>query len=194
MSNEKTEQISALMDGEIEYDSQTIIDSITSDDEARQIWSRYHVIRDSLQSQLSESIDINLADNISEAIADEPTVLAPKSITRPSYIKPVAGFAIAASVTAAVLLGVQSLQQPTDGVNSVPVATTQPINSELVQTVTLTDQNQQEFSNTDLEDTNINPNNPRLNRYLMNYNELRANSAVQGMPPYVRMIGYEADK
>ncbi len=193
MSNEKIEQISALMDGEIEINSQTVIDSI-NDEESRQTWTRYHLVRDSLQGQLPESIDINLADKISAAIAEEPTVLAPKPSSQPSYIKPIAGFAIAASVTAAVLVGVQSLQQPSGDIPSVPIANTQPINSELVQTVTLNEQEQQQFAPADLNDSENNPNNPRLNRYLMNYNELRANSAVQGMPPYVRMIGYEADK
>ena len=194
MSNDKQQQLSALMDGEIDSAGQDLIDMISNDDELKDTWQRYHLIRDSLHNNLPESPNYELASSISQAISQEPTVLAPKTPLRPAYLKPVAGFAIAASVTAAVLIGVQSLQQPSSVNPQTPIVSNQPISPDLAQTVTLSQQQVQPQLADQNQTIRSIPDNARMNRYLMNYNELRASNAVQGMRPYVRIIGYEADQ
>lgn len=189
MSNDNRELVSAMMDGELDDNEVNAIESLTNDREATDVWQRYHLIRDAMHNNLPTSVDQTLAANIQQAIAEEPTVLAPRSVTKPAFLKPVAGFAIAASVTAAVLLGVQNFQQANSNDPTTPIAGNQPINQALIQPVTLSSQ-QPDANIVDSAELRANA---RMNRYLMNYNELRAGSTVQGMPPYVRMIGYEAE-
>ncbi len=190
MNIDKQESISALMDDEYSSDDVALLNN----DESKQTWQRYHLIRDSLQGNLPGTVDLDLHQRIHDAIAQEsimmkPTVLAPKARSSMPYLKPVAGFAIAASVTAAVLLGVQSFQGNDTQNAVVPVVAEQVISNELIRPVTLTSSQLPQVINTP-ESLSAKA---RMNRYMMNYNELRANSAVQGMAPYVRMIGYESE-
>lgn len=190
MSDDILETASGLMDGEISANDADVIKKISTDDELKQKWQRYHLVRDSLNGNLPEQINVNLHEEISTSIASEPTILAPKPKQTPAYIKPVAGLAIAASVTVAVLLGVQNFQNTNSPVNNIDTIAQQSFNNTLSPTPQFAS-----FSNetTQIETVERQQAEERLNRYLMNYNELKAHGSVRGMPPYVRMIGYEAE-
>ncbi len=106
MNEAKKEQLSAFMDGEIDGRHENLVDQLLKDPEMLDTWSRYHLISDCLKQCLPERIDNALAENISKSLRKEPTVIAPGRFAH-TLIKPVAGFAIAASVAALAILGIQ---------------------------------------------------------------------------------------
>ncbi|WP_421225182.1 sigma-E factor negative regulatory protein [Aeromonas enteropelogenes] len=142
------EQISALMDGDLS-DAQ-VLNELELDSDLQDTWGRYHLIGDAMRGDLPVNLQLDLSDSIMAALEDEPTVLAPK----PVEAKPVAPqaqqemepaktdsnvvplfrrigqqlgqYAIAASVAAAVIFGVQQYQGQ-DGVPTNPVLNTIPI-------------------------------------------------------------------
>lgn len=142
------EQISALMDGDLS-DAQ-VLNELELDSDLQDTWGRYHLIGDAMRGDLPVNLQLDLSDSIMAALEDEPTVLAPK----PVEAKPVAPqaqqemeptktdsnvvplfrrigqqlgqYAIAASVAAAVIFGVQQYQGQ-DGVPANPVLNTIPI-------------------------------------------------------------------
>ena len=193
MNEQKREQLSALVDDELIHDASPAVNNLLEDKEAKQTWARYHLIGDSLRGHLPEHI-VDISSNVSQAIASEPTILAPRN--KSSYLmKPVMGFAIAASVAAVAIFNVQQARQiPETGqpvVAQTSIATDQPSLAASIATPQLV--NQQQGQAQIYQAKNIDP---RLGRYLVNYNEFRASTGVGGMPPHVRMVanGSESDK
>ncbi|MBI2379824.1 MAG: sigma-E factor negative regulatory protein [Gammaproteobacteria bacterium] len=107
MSEHEREQLSAFMDGQ--PGTPGLTERLGREEPLRATWARYHLIRDAMQHELSLPSG-DLASRISLALEVEPTILAPKP-RRPSLLpglfKQAASFAVAASVTAAVIFGVQ---------------------------------------------------------------------------------------
>jgi sigma-E factor negative regulatory protein RseA len=187
MKQDTNEILSALMDDEITIDTAERIGEIARDDELRQTWYRYHLIRDAIQGEINSDIDCSMAQRISRLLADEPVVLAPVNSGRNRYIKPIAGLAIAASVAAAVLLGIQVSNRqaapestPAFASNTVPQAP---------RTVQFVSSNSGPANTANSTNVTF-----PMNRYLVNYNEHRANSGVRGMLPYVRIVGHETPR
>lgn len=186
MNEQKHEQLSALIDDELTHEAALVIDNLLEDKQAREIWTRYHLIGDSLRGHLPERYE-NTADRISAAIASEPTVLAPpKKITdgkSSALLKPVMGFAIAASVAAVAIFNVQQANQvPTAGQSGI-VQSSIATNTPSIATPQPASQQNNQIQSPD----------PRLSRYLVNYNEYRVNTGVRGMPPHVRMVANDAE-
>ena len=71
------ERISVLMDGETSEASW--LKSVLQDSQQQETWSRYHLIGDALRDELPGNITLDLADRVALALADEPTVLAPRA-------------------------------------------------------------------------------------------------------------------
>ena len=117
MNDSKKEQLSAFMDGEIDGQDKNLVDRLLKDPELSDTWSRYHLISDCLKQNLPERIDRDLAANISKSVQNEPAIVAPVRLSHP-LVKPVTGFAIAASVTALAILGIQ--QQQLGGPHEIP--------------------------------------------------------------------------
>jgi sigma-E factor negative regulatory protein RseA len=91
------DDISLLVDGELGADqTDTLIQRIGRDEEARETWATYHLIGDVLRGDSVHHAGIQ--NRIIEKLAEEPTVLAPKR--RTTLPRPVArlGMAVAASV------------------------------------------------------------------------------------------------
>ena len=110
MNEEKKEQLSAFMDDEIDDLQNNRVGEMLKDPELLAAWSRYHLVSDCLKGNLPERLDRELAGKISRSIADEPAIVAPGRLPH-SLAKPAAGFAIAASVAALAILGIQQQQQ-----------------------------------------------------------------------------------
>lgn len=178
------EHLSSLVDGELagsEYEH--TVNAIKLDDELRRRWERYHIATDSLKNNLPLTMSkSNLADRVMLALESEPTVLAPRSVTRKIHplIKQVAGLAVAASVTAVAVFGAQTWNTTSD--TSLPqVAQTQPVVPVVpVQATTVASASKNLPENLQA----------RLNSYLLNHNQNAL--AVHGMLPYARIVGYSA--
>ena len=129
MYDKSLEPISAMMDGEIEeFELRRAIERTSSDQALADKWNRYHLAQDVMKGrdvQISGSVD--LVSRVSKALENEPTFSSAaiataekeeklqSSVAEPAsanqWWKPVASMAVAASVTAVVLLGAQQYSQ-----------------------------------------------------------------------------------
>ncbi|MCG8325353.1 MAG: sigma-E factor negative regulatory protein [Thiotrichales bacterium] len=189
MSNERKEQISAIMDDEFspsQHDRP--LDALSNESGLQQTWHRYHLIRDAIQGHLQQDVDSSLSDRVHAAIEREPAILSPAFSRSRKFTRPLAGLAIAASVAASVLLGVQLSNRPDPGAGTPAFASNAaPQTSQPVQFVS---NNQPAFVSAKKSAPVESP----MDRYLVNYNEYRANSGVRGMLPYVRIVGHETNQ
>ena len=191
MTDKINERLSELMDGEFGDHSEQIIDDLVKEPSLQKVWARYHLISDSLKQNLPQAIHINLAENVSKAISCEPAIFKPGKISIQTIVKPVVGFAIAASVAAMAIL---SLQQNGDD----QAETALPQIAKQV-TVPAASDSQYVFpaSADRVETRQVKPvqqtgSNSRMNSYLVNYNEYRTtHTSMQGLIPYVRVIAHE---
>lgn len=192
MTRNILETVSALMDGQLQDGEPEAIRDLIRDESARQAWGRYHLISDCMRGDLPSRMDPRLAERISIALRNEPTVMAPQPSFPRAIIKPIAGFAIAASVAALAIVGVQLHHdarelQPVAKLASAQLPPLQPEGHiSLASGHPRTQPARPQLSRGRL--------NSRLNRYLVNYNEYRNNAAVQGMFPYVRIVAHEKDE
>ncbi len=129
------ERISLLMDGQGE--ATAWLAGAAREQEEQDTWSRYHLIGDALRDELPSVCAFDLADRVSAALAEEPTILAPRTSRWQNTVRPMLGnllrqggqFAIAASVAAVTILGVRHYQlgeqalanQPAPVLNTIPV-------------------------------------------------------------------------
>lgn len=133
------EQLSALMDGDLSEIE--VLNELGTDPALQDTWSRYHLIGDAMRGDLPVNLQLDLSDNIMLALEDEPAILAPKPAqpaapqVQPAgkvipfvrrFGQQVGQYAIAASVAAAVIFGVQQYQGK-DGVPTSPVLNTIPV-------------------------------------------------------------------
>jgi len=198
MSEQSREQISALMDDEPGNDFLYTLNALISNKEFRESWCHYHLIGETLRGNLPSHYDPHLAERISMAIKDEPVIMVPKTGRFPvtGYFKPALGFAIAASVTVAVIIGVRQTSEVPSLESTQTVAAQQqspsinsPANQQArVATASAVADKPQQVIRTYKTPTDAQS---RLNRYLVNHNEYRTNTGVQGMLPYVRIVAHE---
>ena len=96
------DKISAFMDGELDDQAAgQIIDALGRDREALEAWRAYHLISDALRD--SRLLSAGFTARVAEALAKEPTVLAPNRL--PSPPQPRRLYALAASLAAVALVG-----------------------------------------------------------------------------------------
>jgi sigma-E factor negative regulatory protein RseA len=182
MNKDNREWLSALSDGELQgKELEKALDALQKDPELLSSWKAYHVIRDSVSSNLDGSMDFQLHDRISSAIENEPTVLAPQRRKRP-WLKQVAGLAIAASVTGVAIIGVQTL----NGEGSVPTAVPVAQQQEYIRLEPTLVAGAEDKPKAEQADA--------LNPYLVNHNEFSTSSGMQGVLPYVRIVGHQEGK
>lgn len=114
MSDEIRQHLSALCDDELHgHECQSTVEALSRDAQLREALGRYQLISDVLHNNYRTAADQQLAARVSAAITDEPTVLAPRGArrTHSRWRRAAAGFAVAASVAAVSLVGIQSLHQ-----------------------------------------------------------------------------------
>ena len=179
MNNDNREWLSALADGELHGEElEQALDALRKDPELQASWQSYHLLRDTVSSNLNQQVEPQLHLRVSAALEAEPTILAPQRRPR-TWLKQVAGVAIAASVTGIAIIGIQSMNGVDAGPAAVPVAAKQEyLRMEPTQLAQAKKKATQK--------------NDALNPYLVNHNEYSANSGIQGMLPYVRIVGHKA--
>lgn len=159
MSNINNEVISELVDGE--HARSDMLDHLIGDEEKREIWYRYHLIGDCLRGNLSEPMTHDVAGKVKSSLANEPVALSPGQ-SKHLNIKPIVGFALAASVAAVAVFSVNKANEA--GLSAPAPAVVKRSDS--------------------LDDVA----NQRLNNYLVNHNEYRSNGSINGIFPYVRIV------
>jgi sigma-E factor negative regulatory protein RseA len=101
-----TEKLSALLDDELEYkDSLSLWTRVVEERDLGDQIYRYGLARECLLAERPLLIDSGFADRISQAIAEEPTVLAPRAMRQKQHER-LATLALAASIAVlAVFVG-----------------------------------------------------------------------------------------
>ncbi|PJG59659.1 sigma-E factor negative regulatory protein [Aeromonas cavernicola] len=145
------EQLSALIDGEL---SDMLADELAQDANLQETWGRYHLIGDVMRGEVPSHLPLDFSDSIMARLADEPALLAPSAMSKPALpasdaqqheianpapqgrhnvvplfrrvAQQLGQYAIAASVAAAVIFGVQ-FYQGQDGLPANPVLNTIPV-------------------------------------------------------------------
>lgn len=110
MSEQLRESLSALMDDEAnELEIERVLTRIESDAEMRATWIRYHRVRDALAGRDSGLDTLDISAGVMAAISAGPEVPQRGPLDR--LLRPLASFAVAASVAATVIFGGQQLAQ-----------------------------------------------------------------------------------
>lgn len=193
MSTYDKERLSALIDGEEDIHNDKLLENLIHDQAMQDTWSRYHLIGDCLRDNLPETISGQMASRVSDKLRDEPTVLAPQ-LAKTFNFKPLAGFAIAASVAMVAVLTVQNNSNTENSVApSAPAIAANTIEQNQTQSFA--------FPNAPVLPASIKKSdaptqmaNQRLNNYLMNHNEYRSNGSMNGILPYVRLVTIESQE
>lgn len=112
MSKETHEHLSCLMDGELSQETALFVTRrMGSDKELGKNWERYHLIRDCIRRPgetrtfASIQVDLEMDDTVEESRTQRTAV---------SWLKPLAGMAVAAGVAAVAVLGVVGVNAPVD--------------------------------------------------------------------------------
>jgi sigma-E factor negative regulatory protein RseA len=173
MKDRLHEQLSALVDDELtgsEHD--LLFKRIESDDQLYQRLSRYQLISDALQSHLPERVDPAFSRRVKAMLRSEPALSGYSRLA--ALARPAAGLAVAASVAVMAVISIQSARQgtpsPADVVASAPPAV--------------------DYLRVSDEPDNLSAD-QKLDIYLVNHNEYAVNRGMQGMLPYVRIVGHE---
>jgi sigma-E factor negative regulatory protein RseA len=135
MVSKKKQQISEFIDG-LPL-SEQMLNELASSDELKQDFEHYHLIGDVMRDELPHQLDLNFASKVAAAVELEPTILAPKAkVTdklkrKQAEVIPFFGklgqYGIAASVAAALVIGVQQLDLKDSQNPSAPVLQTVPV-------------------------------------------------------------------
>jgi sigma-E factor negative regulatory protein RseA len=173
MKDSLYEQLSALVDDELpgsEHDM--LLRRIESEDQLYQRLLRYQLISDALQGHLPERVDPAFSRRVKGLLRSEPACSGYSRLV--TLARPAAGLAVAASVAVMAVMSLQSARQGTPSRAEV-MASTPPA--------------------TDYLSVRDEPGNPSADRkldiYLVNHNEYAVNRGMQGMLPYVRIVGHE---
>lgn len=179
MAEQKEEWVSALTDGELAGDElQRGLDALLKHPELLASWSRYHLIRDALHRNLEPRLAPDLSQRVAAALEREPVILAPRRSRQP-WLRHAAGLAVAASVTGVAILGIRQF-----GDDSGPVTVAATTSQEYIRL------EQPQVTSADTANPPAS-NGEHLAPYLVNHNEFAANSGMQGVLPYVRIVGHK---
>jgi sigma-E factor negative regulatory protein RseA len=185
MNRESLEHLSSLMDGELSRETGLFMARrLTSDDELSMTWRRYHLIRDCIRRQAGHGIFVDIAGSVSSTIAAAETETGTRRGR--SWLKPAAGFAVAASVALMAIMAVgptppsgsgmtgtgeMTAAQSFDSPNALPAGSiSQPAS----------------YSNSAA--------NTRLNSYLLRHNQLARAAGRQGFVSFVPIIAASAQE
>lgn len=110
MTERMRESLSALMDDEAnELEVQRVLSQIGEDEDLRRTWERYNTARSALAGQPIQFAGLDISRQVSAAVAQEQASAGSRLKER--LLRPVASFAVAASVAGTVVLGGQQLAQ-----------------------------------------------------------------------------------
>jgi sigma-E factor negative regulatory protein RseA len=179
MSDEIREQLSALVDDELDKaERPLLLGRLQRDTELRDILGRYQLISEVMRGD-GQAATLGIAERVRRALEQE-TALAEADKPNPrglSWLKPIAGLAVAASVAVVAVLVVTSVREPA------------------VETATRVASAQHAAPATRGSEELWERIEPRIDKrmaaYLVNHNEYAASRGVQGVMPYVRIVGYE---
>jgi sigma-E factor negative regulatory protein RseA len=184
MSDKINEQISAMFDDELNAEEyELLIRRLKQDEQLQSNWQRYQLISDVLKKEKITSPGQNFVGAVSQQIDNESAIeLAdtPSQSKPISWLKPLTGVAIAASVAAMAIVGIQNINPGYAPADPVPALAQSPV-QQSIQPVAGTRWDLQQ------PETEM-----RLNGYLVNHSEYTSGISLQGMVNYARIAGYDS--
>ncbi|RLT94449.1 sigma-E factor negative regulatory protein [Ketobacter sp.] len=198
------EELSALMDGEVsELELRRVLNSIEQDQALCRKWSRYQlasaVIRRQTGGQAQSWMDVDISARVQMALEQEPELSTPKAgrnAVATFLSKPLANVAVAASVSAAVILGWQnfaagpSVQQvPAVASSSVTLTPRALTSNSPIMAVSQSNAGASVNRVMQPEMIRYNPElDDRLNYYLLSHSSNAAVNTAAGVTPYARVV------
>lgn len=185
MASKNEEKLSALVDGELdETDVHLLLDRLRDDPGLAERWSRYHLINDALRNNLPATVTPDFAERVWKDLEDEPTVVAPprRPMRVPRFMKQAVGLALASSVTAVAILGVQQMEGPAGGESRPGPQLADAPDTRAYHRV---DRMEPGPTGPRAVRSTVRP---ELQPYLVNHNEYAVSSGMPGVLPYARVV------
>ena len=213
MNDQLDSQLSALSDGEMtELELRNVLKQLENCSEAERAiqlkkWSRYQLVSEVLSDERgSHAAQANFATAVAEAIAQEPSHLQAGAddslgLDAPGIAASSGGtplwsrFAVAATVTLAVIVGVQQYQLNGAAVGSSTLAsddTSSYVATPAGEAVAMQVKAQRANAKTDFESDNLRAQ-ERLHEYLLEHANHAARQNGQGIVPFARVANFEED-
>ena len=191
MGDKAVEQLSALMDDELSVaELELLLRRMKGDAGYGSRWERFHLASEAMRNGLPERVDLGLAERIRAQVDDDPTMARmPPTAARSGWRrKPIVGLAVAASMAAAVAVGLRLTSE------SVPEMVGEPVELTLPRAAVDSPDVDEDGSvaslflpaNTDIES--------KMYPYLLNHNEQVSRSVAPKVLPLGRMVGYEINR
>lgn len=164
------EQLSALMDGELEsHPAHIEVLRLKENPERQSVWGIYHIIGDALRGE--RLLSSRFSEQFARRLAQEPTVLAPRRAS-PKKLVTIA-LSVAASLSAVAMVAWVALS--TGSVSPVlqPQVAQAPSASEARPTA---------------PPMVSSPTDGRLTEYILAHQGFSPSTAIQGVTPYIRSV------
>jgi len=191
--NEDKEKISAWLDNATEYNE---VDSLDTEQgkQAFTTATRYQMIGDAIRGRVTEASMIDISASVREAVSSEPEFVP---VTRPartnkreakplfdfgSWLRPVGGLAVAATVAMVMVVTLTEKQTETDTAVVANVGQ-QPLQALPVNNAAPV------YASPGVAMPAVN-----LNTYVTEHSEYAAQDTIQGMMPYARSVSYGFEK
>ncbi len=175
------EQLSALMDGETgRFETRRTVDRLLSETDLTTRWERYHLIGDVLRRDSLQLASKAFSAQVMARIVSEQASGLRVTAGQRRWVRPLLGFATAASIAGAAVFGLQLMLGP--GV----------IGNDLMRFVQ-PDQHYQRMAKAEEHQSvragkNQHSSVTRMNSYFLSHVE---QTGGQGVMPYVRMVSYK---
>lgn len=209
LTNERKEKISAFLDDDMHRD-ELMSFSLSGEAEDAEVAQRYQMMGDALRGEMSDSSFIDVSAAVREAVSTEETYSITQSSrasddarrhderssglfsSLSSWLRPVSGMAVAASVAMVMVFtfsedtattpGLADNSQQSGERSAIQLAVDNKASKDQVEKdVAAAGQTQEDV--------------PQLNPYLVNQHlEYATQDTMQGRLPLVRAVSYEADK
>ena len=193
MSDEIREQLSALADDELnDVEQPLLLGRLQRDAELRACLGRYQLIGEVMRGT-GATATLGIAGRVQQALAGDMPVSA-RATEQMALWKPVAGLAVAASVALVAVLTVTSVNEnPANNVPALATADLAPVVAPVLTPGPAVTQVSDISGDPrwDRLDPSIDK---RLSGYLVNHNEYAASRGVQGVMPYVRIVGHDTSE
>ena len=190
--NEDKEKLSAWLDDAVEQSEANLLKP-EQDSQAFSTLARYNMIGDALRGKVTDASMTDISASVREAIAREPEltpIKRPARASRPeraplfdfgSWLRPVGGLAVAATVAMVMVVTLTDQQTATDNAVIANVGQ-QPVQALPVNNVAPA------YSGTGIALPAVN-----LNSYVTEHSEYAAQDTIQGLMPYARSVSYGSD-
>jgi sigma-E factor negative regulatory protein RseA len=161
------EGISALMDGELdEHPARREVTTLKDDPELRERWDMFHLVGDALRGDPFLSPGFNEA--FAQRLAAEPTVLAPRRLTRQARKVTTYALSAAASVSAAAFVAWVAMMPSESGSLVAGKGSNLPADVSAALRPVSTDAS--------------------MNEYFLAHQGFSPSTALQGLAPYIRSV------